>query len=779
MASKKQRKRKHKARRLASRKTDDRDLRGLATDSLAPVGGLARTSSHTTVNKHDTNLGGFPPAKSEVETRRLAKRARLLEIIRMVGPVDLIACSWFMYMRVDHNTHIESEQEPLAPYVQYLALQSLPVGLDVGSGVDPQDHLLLTNEALELARDLFIDTALLYAIAGFEGEHQDLGLFLFKERLESLLVRGSGYAEHINRVTRGCFSPLDDACRRALGFTADDAILLWDGVVDLLDSRTASLDAEARILNRELLAELKRGRRTGSSELIPESILGLAPKKAKQQIQVLAMQQILADVGELAVFSAEQLAAHVDVDRETARTFLEAFSCDTTSFTEKYHSFPVGAHPLTTKPVLRVGQGYLVAVPVRNTLLETIRPGMEDLLRDDPVAWNRYTRLRGRYLETEAVRLLAHAIPGAESWKGLTWASDQDDSDLDGLVDAADIALRIQCKAGRITDSVRRGAPEGTTEELDKLIGHAAEQHSRLATALESRTAQDLGFSTAQAKALSRPLQIEVIVSLDNITTWATQANQLTRIDVLPPDRPAPWILSLTDLMVVVDLLRGASLVDYIVRRQRLERDGRIRAHDELDWVGNYIEEGLFFDSHFDGNNALAGVLLASYTDSIDAWYWARAGVRTAPTPKPTQYIPPGLKRLVHRLEGERPQHWLIACLALLSCDGPSRQSVSDWIERVGQRLRTEGWSSYRGILHRFGLTLYFDHRYGPAVIRHGARHRAATDMSETGLANWIVVGEGPDRKLFVIVSSENGIESFVRCFIDPPAQPPDGTPRP
>ena len=771
MASKKQRKRKHKARRLASGKTHDRDLRGLPTDSLATVGRLAPTLNHTTDDEQDVDLEGFPPAKAKVETRRFEKRKRLLEIIRMVGPVDLIACAWFMFLRVDPNTHIGSAEEPWAPYVQYLALQSLPDWPDVGSGVDPQDRLLLTNEALDLARGMFMDTAVLYAIDDFDGGHQDLGHFQFQERLESLAVRGTGYTEHINRVIHGCFSPLDDDCRRLLGFTAADATLLCNGVGHLLDSRTASLDAKTQDLYQELLAGLKRGRRTGSSEVIPEWILGLAPKKAKQQLEVLVMQQILSDVGKLAVFSADQLAAHAGVDHETARVFLEAFSCDPASYSEQYHSFPVGAHPLTTKPVLRAEEGYLVPVP--HTILETIRPGMEDLLRADPIAWDRYTGLRGRFLEAEAVRLLATAIPGTESWRGLTWASDQDNSDLDGLIDAKDVALRIQCKAGRITAPARRGAPKRTTEELGELISDAARQHARLATALESCAAEDLGLSPAQAAALSRPLQIEVIVALDDITTWSTHASQLKSIDILPPDRNTPWILCLTDLMVVVDLLQGASLVDYIVRRQRLERDGRIRTHDELDWVGNYIEEGLFFDNRFEGDEAVAGVFLLSYTDTIDAWYWSRAGVRTVSTPKPTQYIPPGLKRLIRQLEGERPKHWLIACLALLTCSGRSRQSISDWIERLGERLSTQGWSNFRGMFPHFGMTLYVDHRYEPGVVRQRARLHASAEMSETRLTNWIVVGEGPDQKLFVVTLSEDGIESLVSCFIDPPARAP------
>ena len=131
---------------------------------------------------------------------------------------------------------------------------------------------------------------------------------------------------------------------------------------------------------------------------------------------------------------------------------------------------------------------------------------------------------------------------------------------MDGLIDAGDVSLRIQCKAGRITEPVRRGAPKRTAEDLGKLISDAAKQHARLATALESSAAEDLGFSPAQAAALSRPLQIEVIVALDDITTWATHASHLTSINILPSHRNTPWILSLTDLMVVVDLLQAASL---------------------------------------------------------------------------------------------------------------------------------------------------------------------------------------------------------------------------
>ena len=124
----------------------------------------------------------------------------------------------------------------------------------------------------------------------------------------------------------------------------------------------------------------------------------------------------------------------------------------------------------------------------------------------------------------------------------------------------------------------------------------------------------------------------------------------------------------------------------------------------DIDTATDYIEEGLFFDNHFEGEDAVAGVFLTTHTESIDSWYSAREGNRTVSTPKPAQPIPPGLERLVHRLEGERPKYWLIACLALLSGNGRSRQALSDGLERLGDRLRANGSSSIGGILDRFGV---------------------------------------------------------------------------
>jgi hypothetical protein len=53
------------------------------------------------------------------------------------------------------------------------------------------------------------------------------------------------------------------------------------------------------------------------------------------------------------------------------------------------------------------------------------------------------------------------------------------------------------------------------------------------------------------------PFPVEIIITLNDVTVWSTHSHELQEIDVLPRDRPIPWILSLADLMAVTDLLQG------------------------------------------------------------------------------------------------------------------------------------------------------------------------------------------------------------------------------
>lgn len=57
-----------------------------------------------------------------------------------------------------------------------------------------------------------------------------------------------------------------------------------------------------------------------------------------------------------------------------------------------------------------------------------------------------------------------------------------------------------------------------------------------------------------------------------------------------------PWIVSLHDLKVITELLQGPHLVHYLCRRDRLNRWACVYAFEEPDWLGHYLDRGLYFD---------------------------------------------------------------------------------------------------------------------------------------------------------------------------------------
>ena len=775
MASRKQRKRKQKARRQASRPHINNVL-DFPIGRVAVHGRFAHVSNNATPEEHAEFRATLLAAKPDIEARLSAARERLVEILRTVDPADLVARASLVYLNFDPNTYREWEDDRSPGHVEYLALQALAVGLDSSPTVHPAEAPQLTDEAIDLARSLFFDTEMLLVLRSLEesdDEGEPITDYQLKERLSSLGVRGTGYAEHHQRVIVGCFTPLDDLCKRVLGFTAANALEIHAGVVDLIECRVNERVAQSSERYADTIRELKRARKSGDSETLPGWLLELPPNEAKTHIANMVHSWAFVDARSLTVFTAEEVADATSLPHEVVKSFLDAFVCGPAEFDGQLHGRPSGAHPLTAKPVLRVGDGYLI--PVLRTMLETIRPRMEDLLSKDRKAWEKYVRHRGKFVEQEATRLLADALPGSFSWTGLAWRSEADQSDLDGLVECGDMAIRIQCKSGRITAPVRRGAPKRMLEELGELIGEAAEQHARLAQALELQAPSAMGFADHEARALSRPVQIEAIVTLDEVTTWATQAHRLQGLEILPTDRSVPWILSLTDLMVVVDLLEGSSLAQYLIRRQRLERDRRIEAHDELDWVGHYITEGLFFDPYFESEDAPAQFQLMSHTDEIDAWYFTKLGLRTQnPAPKPRQAIPEPLDLLLRRLASERPENWLIASVALLDGGDDSRSQWADGVERIRSRTRSEGWSNTTQMLEdRLGVTLYVDHRGTPAAVQRAARDYARQKASQHDMANWIVIGEGPDHQLFVLLQAEQGTSDIYEHFLTPQAERP------
>lgn len=440
----------------------------------------------------------------------------------------------------------------------------------------------------------------------------------------------------------------------------------------------------------------------------------------------------------------------MEVGQEAASAWFEALTCKPAAYEERFHRYPCGGHPLTRSPVLEVPGGFLVPSPT--TVAEALRPLMEDKLRaGSAYVWGRYDRHRAAWVEKAATERIAAALPGSVSWTGVKWSAAEDDSDLDGLVGCDDFAARIQCKAGRISPPARRGAPS-MAEDIQAVINDAAHQHARLADALADHTANAIGFTPEQAAAVNCPMTVEVVVCLDDVTVWSTETHKLRRLVSLPDAPQLPWVLSLTDLFAVTDVLQGPELVHYVMRRLRLEGEARVSAHDELDWLGNYINDGLYFDDHFDGDTAPDNLRLMSFTGQFDTWYFSRAGMTSHPVPRPQQPMPTELRQLIDRLGRDRPGHWLTAGLILLNGDNEVRDNVVELMAHTQERAAAVGWCTGTQVYPDYTLAISVNlHQSGPALTASMRDYWEAT-IREHGRPNAISIGLGADGRIVVDV---------------------------
>lgn len=168
---------------------------------------------------------------------------------------------------------------------------------------------------------------------------------------------------------------------------------------------------------------------------------------------------------------------------------------------------------------------------------------------------------------------------------------------------------------------------------------------------------------------------ILVTTTLDILSAFVIRTCDLVQTGLLSAGQ-LPWAVALPELEVICDLSEGAGqVVHYVSRRLDLGRRD-ISASEELDWFGNYLHQGLFFDDEDYGK--YDGIQLGDFAASINAYYEALYDARLSPAPKPRQAMPAEIATLIRDLELYGPSGFVDAVVALLDGNGAAR-------ERLGQ----------------------------------------------------------------------------------------------
>jgi hypothetical protein len=168
-------------------------------------------------------------------------------------------------------------------------------------------------------------------------------------------------------------------------------------------------------------------------------------------------------------------------------------------------------------------------------------------------------------------------------------------------------------------------------------------------------------------------------------------------------DRPLPWVVSLLDLCAICELIEIPSqFVHFLRRRLRLNELKLVDATDELDWLGCYFHNGLYFENLKDmADEPPDRIFLQTSTTEIDEWYMFQSGFRRTPVEKPRQAIPERLREVIAELERDHQLGYTTAVCLLLDFDGDARARFASMLEDV------RGWSQHDSLSHDFTIVSF------------------------------------------------------------------------
>lgn len=309
---------------------------------------------------------------------------------------------------------------------------------------------------------------------------------------------------------------------------------------------------------------------------------------------------------------------------------------------------------------------------------------------------DRWRAARARAVDRHATSLIHRALPGSSAFSNVFIDGPDGREEVDGIVVFDDIVILIEGKGAPLNLKARRGSVDKLLSQFRELITHGWRQLERdRAFVLGGRPAK---FYTEAGNCVLEINRDEIrrcyklLPCLDGFVNAGTVIHQLVDLDILPADAYA-WILSLTDLHIVLDILRRpAELVGYMEFRERWTRDRRLRLLDEIEVLDLYRHQlnvaGLLAKVP-DGGRAMFPPSQATY----DRWYHGQAGLGPV-VDRPKVLMHPRMRRFVDELQRTRPDGWLASATAAMQVPREVLRVLGEAERGLADQARQDGFSA-------------------------------------------------------------------------------------
>ncbi len=527
-----------------------------------PPAGPHRTVGSQIYHHVMARLGGFPQVNptDPDDLPTLVEELRGLMVGRdLTQLVNSVVVPAMTVAHTDGESLADGDMtSSWAAKVEYLVGVALSVD-PAGDGDTPPE---VTDRVRQLVSEIIDGEQMRMFIASLEstdGANAERELLLQQLRLEYQADRMPGYAVHLEHVDAEVFGPHHDYYVNCLGFNPADVIRVTR--------------RHARWVNQAF---------TSSLDALTESLNSDAPNPA-------AAVAWLAAMNASTLWDADDVAGCTGVPLEQITAMLDFFSTEFGCQTE--FRTPGDANRARTHPCIKLNDGtYLVPDPWSLSAVIHHRLATEIACSGfDPQMYYKHRqdaheRLVSGVLEKVFGASHVHSTQHYDLASG-------DHGEIDSLV-CAGWPLVVEAKAIALTEAGRRGLPRRVDTKLKDILGKALDQTNRALTYI-----LDEGGRSFAATENGKPIQLlpddvsggtAIIVTFERIDPFASGGLAVAG----NVNRPT-WVVSLTDLLMVADILDNPAAFHHYARTRARMHSAEASAAAEADALGDYLFDRL------------------------------------------------------------------------------------------------------------------------------------------------------------------------------------------
>lgn len=576
--------------------------------------------------------------------------AALRDIAGKVDPLALV-----MHCSLTHlaspGDYYEPTHEGLESKVDFIA--GIAGTIEHAEGAELSKDAGLLQRGLNGIEDIFGDEEMLIlaeAIAASEGDGMEAASVRYQARLYQLAIRGTSYERFARELAVSAYGMFDAEMEQHLGFTTREALAVGDAAHEWYETfggRGDFPDVSAAV---DDYVEEVREQHGGVPTPAHEAYL-------RKQLEAL---HGFAALAYRTTFEPEDLIAHCGLPVERVGAVLEHLSFGPGDVAAEAFCHPLQESPVHRRPFL-AWQGRF-CLPVPGTLQREIHKLLLPICHAELP--QTFAKRFSAKIEDLSLDHLCSMLPGAERHTNLKFTYEEDGEErigeLDGLIILGRTAFFVETKAKRRKGEWKSHDLQHIRKDLKSIIEEALTQAAR-AVAHVTDAGGEFTFD-GRADTVTVPSDdidriFIVAPSFYDLGGFGSSLHELRALGLFT-DKTLPWAVSMTDLMVIADIIDNPAILLHYVEWRATNAE-HYAATDELDLFASYL-------SGADLPETAHPMHVSTSTTEFDDYYLPEATGSRNPR-KPARFLTPPARDFVDRMAAERAVGWYDAAVAVLS----------------------------------------------------------------------------------------------------------------